>query len=413
MLAAGAIESCRQQKRLALALFAAALALVIMLVALRFIPRINDGLAGQPEYMRAIATNIAQRLPWEAKIASPIIVSAGDTSHCQGERSTLPSEFNEILYLITYAEQTRSVCFTACIRAAAGSTAPNQIVVTAEQGENYGRPLGPSATVIPAQYHLLTFSSSYLSTLHWRDKTDPYATQYGVGESYRSRPLTKGTDITLNMIELRATVARRHDRINHWLSWFLSISLGLTVLVVFRITSIYASLLRLGRLYGFKPRFLAFLTHDLVTIAREAHHQYVNSQDKVYADLRIEHLLERYRQEIRQTLESFPHRLSEKERVRYLEECRQTEDPEKMKELLSEVKDHLSEKTPEERLDLLLESSKAYCTSEEFSECRLQTLATFKQKGFREARQHVIAMHYQFRLRAQELANREEDAKGL
>lgn len=303
MLAVAAIESCRQQKRLALALLAAAVVLVTVLVALRFIPRINDGLVGQPEYMRAIATNIAQQVPSEAKLVSPIIVSAGDTSHCQGERSKLPSEFDEILYLITYAEPSRSVCFIACIRATTGSTAPNQIVVTAEQGENYGRPLGASATVIPAQYHLLTFSSSYLSTLHWRDKTDPYATQYGIGESYRSRPLTEGTNVTLNMLELRATVARRQERINRWLYWLLGISLALTVLVGFRITRIYVNLLRLGRPYGFKPGFLTFVTQDLVTIARKAHHEYTSSQDKFYANLRKEHLLERYRQEIRHTLE--------------------------------------------------------------------------------------------------------------
>ncbi|MCI0352621.1 MAG: hypothetical protein L0Z53_24640, partial [Acidobacteriales bacterium] len=121
-------------------------------------------------------------------------------------------------------------------------------------------------------------------------------------------------------------------------------------------------------------------------------------------------LLKRYREEVEKVLPLLSARLLDEEHVRRIEACRHTEDPGKLKDLLSELREQLAEKTPDEKLNLLLESLKAYCSNEEYLECRDQSFVTLREEGFRAARQQVVEMHKQFRLRAQELDRAQQDS---
>ncbi|MCI0352725.1 MAG: hypothetical protein L0Z53_25165, partial [Acidobacteriales bacterium] len=245
------IENLQKQKRLAVALLGGALLLITACAVVRFIPSVNDWLAGQPEYMRAIATEIAENIPAEVKLRSPIMMVEGDTSRCRGTESIQPSDSDEVFYMITYSEQAASVCFVVCVRVLADAAAPNHITVTSEMGLNYGRELGASAVVTPAQYHLMTFSRSYLSSLHWRDKTDPFRTEQGIGMSSRQPPTAQTASINLNTLELRAAVAQKHEQINRWLSWLLSVLPGLAALLAFRLARVYSTFSENLRAYEF------------------------------------------------------------------------------------------------------------------------------------------------------------------
>jgi hypothetical protein len=68
-------------------------------------------------------------------------------------------------------------------------------------------------------------------------------------------------------------------------------------------------------------------------------------------------------------------------------------------------------KTPEEKLMLHLESLKAYCTEEELIVCWQETARMLADYGFRAARNYLIALHDQFRLRMRQSEQMEENVE--
>ena len=82
-----------------------------------------------------------------------------------------------------------------------------------------------------------------------------------------------------------------------------------------------------------------------------------------------------------------------------------------MKQLLAEVHEALGHKTPEERLALLLESLKQYCTDEEFAACRAEAQSVLAKSGFKPARKLAVAMYDRFKLRAREMEELEESSE--
>jgi hypothetical protein len=55
------------------------------------------------------------------------------------------------------------------------------------------------------------------------------------------------------------------------------------------------------------------------------------------------------------------------------------------------------QKTPEERLALLLESLRPYCSSEEFGDHRDKAFAVLQLSGFRQAREFAVGIHDELR----------------
>jgi hypothetical protein len=94
-----------------------------------------------------------------------------------------------------------------------------------------------------------------------------------------------------------------------------------------------------------------------------------------------------------------------------IRQCLERDDSQHIEALLSRLVAQSVQKTPEERLDLLMESFKEYCTDDEFISCQADARSVFTKAGFREARDVVVAMHDQFRTRARELEKKQGDSE--
>ena len=96
-------------------------------------------------------------------------------------------------------------------------------------------------------------------------------------------------------------------------------------------------------------------------------------------------------------------------------ECLESEpqDLEQIRSLWVEVKDQTGIKTPADKLDLLLESAKPFCTEEEFLAGRAEAFAVLNKSGFRAARALAIAMHDQFKVRAREVEELESSDRSI
>jgi hypothetical protein len=105
--------------------------------------------------------------------------------------------------------------------------------------------------------------------------------------------------------------------------------------------------------------------------------------------------------------------LSDEELRTRVRQCleRDPQDWEEMRSLWVEVQERTGQKTPAEKLDLLLESARPYCTEEEFLAARAEALALLARSGFRAARQFAVAMHDQFKLRAREMEELEKSGR--
>ena len=82
-----------------------------------------------------------------------------------------------------------------------------------------------------------------------------------------------------------------------------------------------------------------------------------------------------------------------------------------MKTLWVEVQEQAGLKTPADKLGLLLESAKPYCTDDEFRVGRAEAFAILNKSGFRVARTFAITMHDQYKTRAREMEELEDSRR--
>lgn len=84
-----------------------------------------------------------------------------------------------------------------------------------------------------------------------------------------------------------------------------------------------------------------------------------------------------------------------------------------MKSLWVEVQERTGLKTPADKLNLLLESTKPYGTEEEFLAARAEAFAILNKSGFRTARTFATTMHDQFKIRAREMEELEDSGQSI
>ncbi len=87
-----------------------------------------------------------------------------------------------------------------------------------------------------------------------------------------------------------------------------------------------------------------------------------------------------------------------------VQQCLEREpDFEQMKSLWVEIQERTGQKSSSEKLSLLLESARPYCTEEEYLTGRAEALAILAKLGFRAARKFAITLHDQFKMRSREM----------
>jgi hypothetical protein len=164
-------------------------------------------------------------------------------------------------------------------------------------------------------------------------------------------------------------------------------------------------------LYEAKVTPRDFLNENIAMRLNAARQQYFERQQQTQARLREQERLRALRNGWEQSLRAALPNLADEQlhqRVQKYLAC-EPQDVEQMKSLWLEVQERTSAKTPADKLNLLLESAKPYCTDEEVLADREEAFAILNKSGFRDARAFAIALHDQYKTRAREIAEMKAD----
>ena len=401
----------QRQKRHSVNWVVAASAFLVVALTGRFVQRFNDALSGPPRYMEAFADLMGRQIASTTANQYPVLVSQADNADCRSVNQDSSPDYEDAYYVLTYSEQSRSVCLTVYGALSRGSRVPGT-TLSAGSGRNFGRELTNPVRVVPLHRSLTVLAPEYLALLHWRTKVDPRANVRAGAAQRITSPSAQISfaDASLDFTDIRAEVARQHDLVNRVLLVLVLASSGVLLLLLWRLTAIYTSSLRLCRSYSSELSLRAFLTRDLSVAGHEIESEYQRKRQESLADARLEHILQRETEDATRRLcgllESTQDE-NERRRIRSALDARNLDD---MQMMLEELQPHLTRKTPEERLHLLLEPLKEYAGEDEIQQVETEALSALQKQGFRPARETVIRFHDQFRARYKKLIEETEQS---
>ncbi len=394
-------EIIQQQKgRWLLRLGASSLVLLLCL-ALRFVPRLNDWLAGPPAYIEAFASIMGPQIADLLHDEYPVLVMRNEKLECDNLPQDATTDYQDAVYVLSFSERSRALCLTVYGVLSEGSNAAGSITLTPGVGHNYGRSLGAPAKVAPLTRDFTVLNPAYLSLLHWRTSVDAQAKVPAAKTARFASPsaVFRSADLSVSIHDLRAQVAQRRERVNSVLFAAQSMALVVLPFSVARLRRLHERFAWYLRACDHALPLREFLFHDAVSIAQHAQASHAEEQHRMHAQARTESIVRRAQEDARHALELLLPACSDETRRR-VEPCLERNHGEEMRTLLAELRAHAAQKTPEERLAQLLDSFRQYCTEEEFQECRSEALDVLGKAGFREARELAVALHDRFRARA-------------
>jgi hypothetical protein len=381
---------------------------------LRLIPGLNDFLAGRPQYAKALTTLMAQEFGKVAQGRFPVLLRGEDDSCTPVPPVEIADDqIAGILYILTYSEKNRFSCMTSC----AVPVDPSKFadLQTLQPGAEWAA--GPSIDhpikAIPIARSQHIYPAPYLESLHWRmTPRFPISANEATNlapKHYESRnpavPPDAQANIDIDFEKARALVRQPHDKINFWFSLALT-CFGLMLLYcAFALAYIYRKSSQYLRVYGEKLAFSDFLRQDMKQRASVVRAKYLEQEHQRQAQQLKEAMEASLRQDLEEKLRFALGNLHDESLRKRAEESlnARSHDFTGMRQLWEEVQEAAGQKTPEERLALLLESVTPYCTEDELNACREEALRIFTSSGFREARNYAVATHDQFRLRMRKI----------
>jgi hypothetical protein len=377
--------------------------LLILCLGLRFVPLINDRLSGPFAPMRALAQQFAKTSATATGEQYPILVTQAENLNCQNAQHTISTDYDAVLYLITYSEKSRSVCLTTYAHFPNGDNLPNSTMLSETIGHNYGHPLAAPLRAIPIENRLTTYPAQYLSLLHWRTKV-VFPLAHAEQLNARTRQFapngeSTNLDLELGFQDLRSAVAERHDAVNHLLSLTLASESLLLIILTGLLWEIFRRLLWYGRSCDFVVSPRMFLLEDLPAIAARARRHHLVQQQEIQERLRAENALKQSINEARERLQLLLVNVSDESFRAEIINCLEGNRLEEMTALFQRYQTQAGQKTQDERLSLLLESLKPLCTLEEFEGYREQAFTQLQESGFRQAREFAVKTHEQLRER--------------
>lgn len=387
---------------------------VLILSALRFVPWLNDALSGKPEYIRILTEMFARQFVAQTQMQFPVVVEHNEQVLCQAVNapSVPDEEIRGTIYILTYSEQQRLTCITTYVVPTDASKFAVQRSVTPADGKNYGPTLLVAVDAVPQDRIFHVYAPEYLRRLHWRYKPH-FPLSASEAASLRSQSYYSGAkpagdssvSIDFDYGELRAEIGMRHGRMNVVLSSLLAGSTLVSLFCLRRLWRAYRVASQSCGLYELKLTPRVFLKENIAAKLNTARHEYFWRQQQTHVRLREQERLRTLKASWEEGLYSALTNLTDEQLRRRVHECleREPEDYEEMKSLWVEVQERMGLKTPADRLNLLLESAKPYCTEEEFLAGRAEAFAVLNKSGFRAARTFVTAMHDQFKVRAREM----------
>jgi hypothetical protein len=169
------------------------------------------------------------------------------------------------------------------------------------------------------------------------------------------------------------------------------------------------------RVYQLQLTPRVFLNGNVATELSVARRRYFERQQQAQSRLREQEKLRTLRTGWQEGMRSALPNLTDEQLRRRVQECleHEAQDLEQMRSLWVEIQERTGQKSPAEKLSLLLESARVYCPEEEFLASQAEAFAILNKSGFRAARTFAIAMHDQLKIRAREMEELESSDRDI
>jgi len=420
---AAQIELLQRSKRRIVIVLCVIAGGLFVLLALRFVPRLNDALSGKPEYVRILTETFGRQLATQTQMQFPVIVEQDEHGTCQAVSapSIAEEEIRGTIYLLTYSEQQNLTCITTYVVPMDASRVSTLRAFGPAEGKNYGPALLGMVKAIAEDRIVHVYAPEYLRRLHWR-YTPHFPLSPSEAASLRSQSYYSGAtqpggsvSIDFDYGELRAEIGKRHQIVNSGLSVLLIGCVALSILLFRKLALAFRALSQYCRVYQLQRTPRVFLKGNVATELSVARRRYFERQQQAQTRLREEEKLRVLRTGWQEGLRSALPNLTDEQLRRRVQECLEHEpqDLEQMRSLWVEIQERTGQKSPAEKLSLLLESAKPYCPEEEFVAGRAEAFAILDKSGFRAARTFAIAMHDQLKIRAREMEELENSDRNI
>jgi hypothetical protein len=216
-------------------------------------------------------------------------------------------------------------------------------------------------------------------------------------------------NISINIADLRTEVARRHNFINRILLGIIASAAGALFFWLARLALLYRKCVQYCGAYDFVLPMNVFLTQNLTAVGEGAESDYHQRRQQMQNQTRTDYFYRREKEETQRRLQTLLDGVRDDQQRLSIQTVLDSGDLEEIHVLLDQLQPQAAQRAPEERLQLLLESIKEYCTEDQFQNCRNDALDVFHRSGFREARDLIVKRHVEFRARAKALSEEEEN----
>jgi hypothetical protein len=236
------------------------------------------------------------------------------------------------------------------------------------------------------------------------------------GQHYESRnpavPADERAGIDIDFEKARHLVRQPHDKANAWLMRIISALAFCEFCLALSLSQPYRNVSR--HLFSYGERFTVwnFLTQNLGKRESAARMRYYESERarqeqerRMAQELMLREDLEERLRLALVNLQDEPLRLR-------IQECLSgSTDLELIKQLCLQAQKAVGLKSPEQKIASLLESLEPLCTEEELNSCRFEAARILADSGFKNARNYVVSMHDQFKVRLRELEASEANSE--
>ncbi len=166
---------------------------------------------------------------------------------------------------------------------------------------------------------------------------------------------------------------------------------------------------RYSRVYG-SLNFRDYLFRDLAELNDTMHVAYYAQREESQIALRAEDIRRRAEEDVRRRLILQLEASSDAEEHTRIRTCLDRDVFPEMAALAHELEQASRRESPEVRLNLLLESLRDFCSSEDLDQYRKEALEILRDPGFRAAREFVVQTHMALRIRAKQTEEEAEKA---
>lgn len=385
-------------------IFLFAVCALILAIPLRFVPLVNDALSGPPQYMHAVARELARALVEGGHGADPLFVARDEAQQCR--KLPLTSNFNEdaIAIVIYYSESTRSLCTVTF--GARVSEGQDRIATLLDPRtmEGYGSDLDQPVKGVPISYFLKAFPPQFLALMDWHTPLPSGNGTLNLArlEQQKSAVQQSTESLTVDLKRARAEVGARHREVNAVLDAAILLLIAIAVASGAFSLQLYRELRAYRVACGLPLTLLMFFRRPAHNLAAEAAALYREmDQARSVAEKALQ-ARQRRLADARSRLEFLLEREAGQQHRAEIQACLETADPDQMEELADQLLNLPGQRTPEDRLKELLQSLRELCSPEEHEHYRRQAFELLTSRGFREARVFLVRSHSHLRERARE-----------